>query len=70
MVAFRGSDQSLEEEIAALEAIASQRIRRYARELRELERDLKELKTERVRRRAHTKATVLVAESLGSAEVS
>ena len=52
MGGFRGSDETLDQEIATLEAIARLRVRRYARELKELERDLHELKVERVRRRA------------------
>jgi hypothetical protein len=52
MGGFRGSDQTLDQEIATLEAIGRLRVRRYARELKELERDLHELKVERVRRRA------------------
>jgi hypothetical protein len=49
---FRGSDETLEQEIASLEAIARLRVRRYARELRDLERDLHDLKLERARRKA------------------
>jgi hypothetical protein len=52
MSRFRGSDDSLEREIAATEAIARVRVRRAAAELRELERDLAELRRERARRRA------------------
>lgn len=51
---FRGSDETLEQEIATLEAIARLRVRRYARDLRELERDLRELRVERTRRRARS----------------
>ncbi len=53
MGGFRGSDETLDEEIATIEAIARLRVRRYARDLRDLERDLHELKVERARRRAH-----------------
>jgi hypothetical protein len=49
---FRGSDESLDREIEAAEAIARVRLRRAARELRELDRDLAELRRERARRRA------------------
>ncbi len=52
MSGFRGSDDQLEREIAALEGIARLRVRRAASELRELERDLRELRQERARRRA------------------
>ncbi|MGI0131818.1 MAG: hypothetical protein ACREDK_01785 [Thermoplasmata archaeon] len=52
MGGFRGSDATLEREIATLEAIARLRVRRYARELRDLERDLKALRREKARRKA------------------
>jgi hypothetical protein len=52
MTGFRGSDQQLEREIAALEGIARVRVRRVAAELREVDRDLRELRRERARRRA------------------
>jgi len=52
MSPFRGSDESLDREIAAVESIARIRLRRSAAELRELARDLRELKRERARRRA------------------
>ena len=51
MTGFRGSDDQLDREIAAIEGIARVRVRRAAAELRELERDLRELKRERARRR-------------------
>ncbi len=52
MSAFRGSDASLDREIATVEAIARLRTRRAARELAELDRDLRELYRERARRKA------------------
>ncbi|HTZ61678.1 MAG TPA: hypothetical protein VMC82_03435 [Thermoplasmata archaeon] len=52
MSGFRGSDDALDREIAAIEGIARVRVRRVAAELRELDRDLRELKRERARRRA------------------
>lgn len=52
MTAFRGSDERLEREIETLEAIARLRVRRVASELRDIERDLAELRRERARRRA------------------
>jgi hypothetical protein len=52
MSPFRGSDEALDREIAAIEGIAKVRVRRVAAELRELERDLSELRRERVRRRS------------------
>jgi len=69
MSGFRGSDETLDGEIAVLEAIARLRIRRYARELRELERDLRELKAERAKRRARAEVPGH-AEAMGSTEVS
>lgn len=52
MSAFRGSDERLDREIETLEAIARTRVRRVARELRDIDRDLAELRRERARRRA------------------
>ena len=52
MASFRGSDDSLDAEIATLEGIARLRVRRYARDLDDLNRDLRELKAERGRRKA------------------
>jgi hypothetical protein len=52
MSPFRGSDATLDKEIAAIERIARVRVRRVAAELSELTRDLRELKRERARRRA------------------
>jgi septal ring factor EnvC (AmiA/AmiB activator) len=49
---FRGSDETLDREIDTLEGIARVRLKRHAREMRELDRDLRELKRERARRRA------------------
>lgn len=51
MAEFRGSDESLDREIAAVERIAQVRLRRYVRELKEIERDLAELRKIRARRR-------------------
>lgn len=61
MSRFRGSDDSLDREITTLERIAKLRARRAASDLRELDRDLRDLKRERVRRRAE--ASVPVAEA-------
>jgi len=66
MSAFRGSDDSLDREIAATEYVARVRVRRAAAELRELARDLSELRRERARRRAH--AAEPAAESETAAE--
>lgn len=52
MSPFRGPDEVLDREIETLEGIAQRRVKRYARELKELDRDLRELKRERAKRRA------------------
>jgi hypothetical protein len=52
MTPFRGSDKTLDREIETLKEIARIRVRRAARELRDLDKDLAELRRERVRRRA------------------
>ncbi|MGD0719050.1 MAG: hypothetical protein ABSA15_05695 [Thermoplasmata archaeon] len=52
MSSFRASDDALDREIATLEAISRVRLRRYAREMRDLDRDLSEMRRERARRRA------------------
>jgi len=52
MAPFRGSDECLDREIETLEGIARVRVRRVARELRDIDRDLSELRRERARRRA------------------
>jgi|HubBroStandDraft_1064217.scaffolds.fasta_scaffold1571323_1 hypothetical protein len=63
MVGFRGSDDSLDREIAAIERMARLRVRRVASELNELDRDLRELKRERARRRA---SSMIPADSTAS----
>ena len=65
---FRGSDESLDKEIATLEAIARLRVRRYAKDLRELERDLRELKRMKAKRRAAAEVPASALE--GIAETS
>lgn len=52
MAPFRGSNEALDQEIAAVESIARVRVRRVARELNDLDKDLRELRKERARRRA------------------
>jgi hypothetical protein len=52
MAAFRGTDGCLDREIETLEAVARTRVRRAARELRDIDADLSELRRERARRRA------------------
>lgn len=49
---FRGSDETLDREITTLEAIAQVRLKRMAREMRDLDRELRELKREKARRKA------------------
>jgi hypothetical protein len=54
MSPFRGSDEQLDREIETLEGISRVRVRRVAREIRDIDRDLSELRRERARRRAAT----------------
>jgi hypothetical protein len=66
MTGFRGSDEALEREIAAIERIARIRVRRVSAELGALSRDLRELRLERARRRADAAgpgAAAVVAET-------
>lgn len=56
MSGFRGSDEQLDREIATLERISRLRVRRAASDLKELERDLRELRRERNRRRASVRS--------------
>ncbi|MGI0052957.1 MAG: hypothetical protein ACREC5_06435 [Thermoplasmata archaeon] len=58
MDGFRGSDETLDREIATLEEIARIRVRRAARELRELDRELSELRRARIARKSATRAAV------------
>ncbi|MFY9717173.1 MAG: hypothetical protein WAK40_04490 [Thermoplasmata archaeon] len=51
---FRGSDETLDREIAQVERIARLRLARAAVEMRALERDLRELRRERTRRRGES----------------
>jgi hypothetical protein len=60
---FRGSDETLDREIAQVERIARLRLARAAAEMRALERDLRELRRERTRRRGES------AEPVGRAAV-
>jgi hypothetical protein len=52
MSAFRGTDEQLDREIAVIERIARARLVRASAAMRELDRDLRELRRERARRRA------------------
>ncbi|MGA7861420.1 MAG: hypothetical protein WCB19_06145 [Thermoplasmata archaeon] len=58
MTPFRGSDECLDREIETLEGIARVRVRRVARELRDIDKDLMELRRERARRRASSEAPI------------
>jgi hypothetical protein len=61
---FRGTDETLDREIETLEAIARLRLRRMAREMRDLDKDLRELKRERAKRRADSE--VPTGEAVGA----
>ncbi len=61
MSRFRGSDASLDREIATIERIARVRLRRVTAEMRELSDDLRELKRERARRKAGALDSVPIA---------
>jgi hypothetical protein len=65
---FRGTDETLDREIETLEGMTRVRLRRVAREMRDLDRDLRELKRERARRRAESevKASNEVAATEGT----
>jgi len=67
MTGFRGTDDSLEREIATLEGIARLRLRRATREINDLDRELRELKSERARRRASSSASVAGTTTAGDA---
>ena len=67
VAAFRGSDETLDREVATLEEIARTRVRRASRELRELATDLDELRRERARRRARDVATPFASEPVPQA---
>ncbi len=58
MSGFRGSDDALEREIAAIERTARIRVRRAASDLQELDRELRDLRRERARRRAEARIEV------------
>ena len=65
MSAFRGSDDTLDREIATVERLARLRLRRAASDLRELDSVLSDLRRER-RRRQLVAATALPAEPVAS----
>ncbi|MCI4317734.1 MAG: hypothetical protein L3J96_04285 [Thermoplasmata archaeon] len=61
MGGFRGSDETLDQEITTLEAIARLRLRRHVKDLLELERDLRALKAVRTRRKAKAEVPTITA---------
>ncbi len=61
------TDRALDREIAAVEGIVRVRLRRTVEEMRELERDLRELKKERARRKAEHE-TAIGASTTAAAE--
>ncbi len=63
MSPFRGDDETLDREIATLEGMAKRRLKRYTDDLRNLDRDLADLRKERARRRAGS--AIAEAESVG-----
>jgi hypothetical protein len=63
MGGFRGDDEALDREIAALEGTGRVRLRRANRELRDIDRDLRELRRERARRKAAAALPVAVPET-------
>jgi hypothetical protein len=52
MSPFRATDEQLDREIEALERIARVRLRRASAEMKDLDKDLRELRKERARRAA------------------
>lgn len=52
MPRWRGSSEQLDRELATLEIVLALRLRRYARDVAELEREMRSLRRERARRRA------------------
>ena len=69
MGGFRASDEQLEREIAQVERIARLRLTRATAEMRDLDRDLRELKRERARRRAESTVATTTASVAGEATV-
>lgn len=67
MATFRGSDEAVEREIATLEQMARIRLRRYAAEMRELDRDLSEVRREKARRRVEASVPGTTAAATASA---
>jgi hypothetical protein len=68
MTSFRATDEQLDREITALERIAKVRMRRAAAELKDLDKDLRELRKEKARRAARASEMIATDASV-SAEV-
>ncbi|HXW66489.1 MAG TPA: hypothetical protein VEL82_01190 [Thermoplasmata archaeon] len=66
MSPFRGSDEALDREIAAVEGIVRVRVRRTGAELRALDRDLRELRRERARRRSAGDEAIATQDAAGA----
>ena len=66
MAGFRGTDEALDREIATLERIGRVRLRRSTESLREVDRDLRELRRERARRKSKSEIPEHVAEPTGA----
>ena len=64
MSALRGSDETLDREIEALERIARQRVRRYATDLKNLDQDLRELRRLRAQRKADGEVRAVGTEAI------
>lgn len=69
MPPYRASDEAVEREIEALERIVQVRLKRYASEMRDLDKDLSELRRERARRRAAASIPAHAATESSSAHV-
>jgi hypothetical protein len=63
VTAYRGSDETLDREIAAVEQLVRVRLRRASDDLRDLETTLRELRRERRRRQAATTGAMATPES-------
>jgi len=69
MSTFRATDEQLDREIAALERIGRIRLRRASSELKEIDKDLRELRKERARRAAR-ESEMISSEASVSVEAS
>ncbi|MGA7922717.1 MAG: hypothetical protein WCA77_01935 [Thermoplasmata archaeon] len=70
MARWRGSSEHLDRELTTLEAVLATRLRRYARDLAELEREMRDLRKERVRRRAQEEVPAWSASPRTESETS